>query len=73
MNRRLFLKESGMSAKQVRNERRFEMNRRLFLATAAQFAGAATLGALVPAALRRSYAEESSADVTPPVSTLNGG
>ena len=61
-----------MSAKQVRNERWSEMDRRLFLATAGKFAGAATLGALVPGALWRSYAEEGSADVTPPVSTRSG-
>ncbi len=48
------------------------MDRRLFLATAAQFAGAATLGGLVPGALRRGYAEESSAPVTPPVPTRSG-
>jgi len=61
-----------MSARQVRNERWSEMDRRLFLATAGKFAGAATLGAMVPGALRRSYAEEGSADVTPPVSTRSG-
>jgi para-nitrobenzyl esterase len=61
-----------MSAKQVRNERRFEMNRRLFLATAAQVTGAATLGGLIPGALRSGSAEGSSAAVTPAVSTRSG-
>jgi para-nitrobenzyl esterase len=61
-----------MPGKQIPNERASEMDRRLFLATAAQFAGAATLGGLVPGALRRGYAEESSAAVTPPVPTRSG-
>ncbi|HET6324072.1 MAG TPA: carboxylesterase/lipase family protein [Planctomycetaceae bacterium] len=61
-----------MSAMQMRNRCRCEMDRRLFLATAAQLAGAATLGALAPATVRRVDAEDSSAAVTPPVSTRSG-
>jgi para-nitrobenzyl esterase len=61
-----------MSAIQVRNERWSEMDRRAFLSTAAQFAGAATLGTLVPGWAWRSFADDSSAAITPPVSTRSG-
>jgi para-nitrobenzyl esterase len=61
-----------MSAKQMANERRSEIDRRMFLTTAAQFAGAAGLSALIPAGMRRGYAEEGAAVATPPVSTRSG-
>jgi para-nitrobenzyl esterase len=61
-----------MSTKQMRNERRYEIDRRAFLATAAQFGAAATLGGFVPGVLRRSFAEGASADATPPVTTRSG-
>jgi len=61
-----------MSTTQMGIEHLGEIDRRLFLTTAAQFAGVATLGGLVPSALRHAYAEGSSATVTPPVSTRSG-
>jgi para-nitrobenzyl esterase len=59
-----------MSAQRVGNEHRPYMNRRLFITTAAQFAGAATLGSLVPGALRRACGAD--AEVTPAVTTRSG-
>ncbi|HXY37486.1 MAG TPA: carboxylesterase/lipase family protein [Planctomycetaceae bacterium] len=61
-----------MSASQLNNERRSEVHRRAFLATAVQCAGGVALGGLVPETLRRARAEGGLADVTPPVSTRSG-
>jgi para-nitrobenzyl esterase len=61
-----------MSAKHVHNARWREMDRRMFLTTAAQFAGAASLGGLVPGSLGRACAGDGSADITEPVSTRSG-